>query len=168
MSLPPSPRRDKFGPEEDKLLTEAVQLHGESDWSLVATFLPGRNARQCRERWFNYVNPHLVKRSWTLEEDSLLVQKYNEFGPHWNVLCRLFDGRGRNDLKNRLSVIRRKQNRESERFRRIQSPGVPAERDEDILRKGIFALLNTQASDSLAPVNGTAVTVKRFVAPVPK
>jgi hypothetical protein len=154
----------RFAPEEDEILASAVQAHGTYDWPLIATFLPGRNPRQCRERWNNYANPSLVKEDWTREEDALLIQKYNEIGPRWTVIGKWFEGRGRNSLKNRLWAIQRKKSHNVERFPTPEiAQNPPKDKGENIFAKGIFALLNGQTFDSPSHVNITGLTVRRFV-----
>lgn len=37
-------------PSEDKMLQEIVEKNGAHRWSTVATYLPGRMGKQCRER----------------------------------------------------------------------------------------------------------------------
>jgi len=44
------------GPEDDALKAGIAQ-HGENNWTLVAALLPNRTARQCKERWFQWLNP---------------------------------------------------------------------------------------------------------------
>lgn len=39
--------------QEDELLMSLVAEHGNKNWRFIATHLPGRLAKQCRERWFN-------------------------------------------------------------------------------------------------------------------
>lgn len=41
-------------------------------WSEIAASIPGRMGKQCRERWFNHLNPELTKAPWTDEEDGIL------------------------------------------------------------------------------------------------
>jgi hypothetical protein len=153
----------RFAPEEDEILIETVQTHGTSDWLLIASFLPGRNPRQCRERWANYVNPNLVKKGWTHEEDALLIQKYNELGPQWEAISKMFEGRARNNLKNRFLTIQRQKARDMERFPDSKTPENTTKVEEDIITKGILALLNRQTFDSPARMNITGLTVRHFV-----
>ena len=80
----------KFTPNEDILLLNAVQSLGIGDWHVIASRVPGRNARQCRERWNNYVNPSLIRSPWTTEEDKFLLEKYQELGPHWRTIASYF------------------------------------------------------------------------------
>lgn len=41
-------------------------------WSNVAGLLPGRLGKQCRERWFNHLDPTVKKTAWTPREDEIL------------------------------------------------------------------------------------------------
>ena len=46
---------------------------GAQRWSLIASRLPGRIGKQCRERWTNHLDPHLKKSGWSSEEDVKVV-----------------------------------------------------------------------------------------------
>lgn len=98
----------KFSPQEDMILLQAVTSFGTSDWHVIATALPGRNARQCRERWNNYVNPALSNSIWTPEEDHFLLAKYQEIGPRWQTIASFFGVRSTNSVKNRYITLQRR------------------------------------------------------------
>jgi hypothetical protein len=104
----------KFDTQEDGLLLEAVSKYGTADWNLIAGAIPGRNARQCRERWNNYVNPDLTKQEWTEAEDELLMRKCRELGRKWYIIAGFFQGRAKNSIRNRYFTLQRKQNDPSE------------------------------------------------------
>lgn len=38
----------------------------------MAALLPGRLGKQCRERWFNHLDPTVKKTEWTPHEDEVL------------------------------------------------------------------------------------------------
>lgn len=105
----------KFTREEDAILLRVVQEIGARDWKMIASHLMGRNARQCRERWNNYVNPDVVNRPWTEEEDKLLMEKYKKNGPRWQALASYFHGRSVNNVKNRWLSWKRNQEKEKHR-----------------------------------------------------
>jgi hypothetical protein len=92
--------RRKFSAAEDMKLREVVEEFGSTDWACVAAHMAPRNARQCRERWTNYLNPSRVNAPWTAAEDSLLEQKFGEFGTKWQSIADHFPGRSKNDIKN--------------------------------------------------------------------
>jgi hypothetical protein len=97
----PGQLKVKFTPADDMRLAEMVNRWGAHDWAFIAQNMPGRNARQCRERWTNYINPGLVHRPWTPAEDQLLTEKYGEFGRKWQVIAMFFPTRSKNQVKNR-------------------------------------------------------------------
>ena len=61
-------------PQEDEKLSDLVQQQGTKHWSMVARQLPGRSGKQCRERWFNHVDPDINHDPWTVEEDAIIIQ----------------------------------------------------------------------------------------------
>jgi hypothetical protein len=94
--------------EEDKQLIQWVKTEGPTKWSQCAEFIKGRNGKQCRERWFNSLNPHVIKGNWTTEEDYKLFYYYNKFGGKWSKIFIYFVGRSENSVKNRFySTLRR-------------------------------------------------------------
>jgi hypothetical protein len=97
--------KHKFSPEEDARLTEVVGRCGESNWKSIASQLGGRNFRQCRERWKNYLAPNLSKEAWTQSEDELLVAKYEELGSRWSVIAKFFPSRTDVNCKNRWVAL---------------------------------------------------------------
>jgi hypothetical protein len=104
----PGRPKSKFEPFEDTLLLDIVNQLGPLNWTEIATRLPGRNARQCRERWTNYINPNLVKNEWTEAEDELLVQTYEQVGPKWFMIAGVLPGRAKNSVKNRYFMLQRR------------------------------------------------------------
>jgi hypothetical protein len=96
-----SPLRRLFTPEEDARLVMAMHSEPFVNWDIIAAQLPGRTARQCRERWLNYLSPGVRSGPWTKYEDELLVARINELGRAWSIFTRHFNGRSENDIKNR-------------------------------------------------------------------
>jgi hypothetical protein len=99
----------KFDPSEDKLLFDAVRMFGCANWHRIASLIPGRSARQCRERWTNYLNPDLFNGEWTPDEDRMLRAKYDEIGPKWVLIARFLPGRSKNSVRNRLLQLQRRE-----------------------------------------------------------
>jgi hypothetical protein len=115
----PGRYKSKFSPDEDARLLEIVSQTGCQDWLKVAAQLKGRNPRQCRERWNNYVNPSITTAPWTDIEEHLLESKFAELGPRWHVIAPFFPGRSRNQVKNHWMT---KQRRVNKRRKEEQEP----------------------------------------------
>ena len=60
-----------------------------------------RNARQCKDRYTNYLSPQINLNPWSQEEDDLLIKKVNELGNKWVKISKFFIGRSDNSIKNR-------------------------------------------------------------------
>jgi hypothetical protein len=96
-------------------------------WDAVAQHFQGRTARQCRERWVNYLSPQVRIAPWTIEEDQLLCSQVAELGHAWTLISRAFYGRSENDVKNRWYThlqpyLNARFGSETERKKRIRAP----------------------------------------------
>jgi hypothetical protein len=104
--------RRKFSAAEDDSLKDLVNKYGEDDWIKIASQIPNRSVRQCRERWNHYLAPPLVLCQWTKEEEELLARQVLEHGHQWKIFESLFPGRTDINIKNHYRVmLRREQKR---------------------------------------------------------
>lgn len=104
---PKTKTKQKFTPEEDRLIIEQVRAHGEKGWRHIAEKVPGRTARQCRERWVNYLSPNVSYAPWSTEDDELLNSLVAKFGKQWAKISSYFPSRTDVMLKNRWNSTKR-------------------------------------------------------------
>jgi hypothetical protein len=106
-------RREKrpFTTEEDSQLACFVAAHGDHAWNEIERLLPGRTARQYRERWNLYLSPSVSNDPWTAEEDLLLIRLYSVVGPKWTLIAKSFPRRTANNIKNRQKQMSRRAQR---------------------------------------------------------
>ncbi|KAL4498635.1 hypothetical protein ABPG72_019753 [Tetrahymena utriculariae] len=94
--------------DEDNKLLDWVKANGPQKWSLCSETIPGRSGKQCRERWFNNLNPNVKKGNWTAEEDDMIFQGYLQHGSSWSRIAKNLEGRTENSVKNRFySTVRK-------------------------------------------------------------
>eukprot|EP00298_Acanthocystis_sp_HF-20_P002984 c13357_g1_i3.p1 GENE.c13357_g1_i3~~c13357_g1_i3.p1 ORF type:complete len:360 (+),score=88.79 c13357_g1_i3:105-1082(+) len=93
---------------EDRSLYNNVQKYGPKNWDYIASFITGRSAKQCRERYHNHVDPALRKGHWTAQEDEIIIQKTREIGFKWATIAKSLVGRADNDIKNRYNRVLKK------------------------------------------------------------
>jgi hypothetical protein len=130
----PSPEipftRHTFSRDEDVHLRSLVAEYGITNWRLLASMMPQRSLRQCKERWFHYLSPDLVRRPWTKEEDAFLMAHVLEHGHKWKLFEGAFPGRPETSIKNRFNVLVRRRTRHMRLVMKPivvgQSPEVPS------------------------------------------
>eukprot|EP00428_Durinskia_dybowskii_P012173 CAMPEP_0170223088 /NCGR_PEP_ID=MMETSP0116_2-20130129/11241_1 /TAXON_ID=400756 /ORGANISM="Durinskia baltica, Strain CSIRO CS-38" /LENGTH=410 /DNA_ID=CAMNT_0010473785 /DNA_START=247 /DNA_END=1475 /DNA_ORIENTATION=+ len=94
--------------EEDAILKEKRFLYGRK-WAKIAAHLPGRQGKQCRERFVNHLDPELKKGEWTDDEEAILIAMHEHHGNRWANISKQLPGRSDNDVKNHwYSTIQRK------------------------------------------------------------
>lgn len=71
----------RFSAKEDEMLLQIVEKFGAKNWKLIGKLMPGRNSKQCRDRYTNYLAPEINHSEWNEEEDKLLYEKYLKYGP---------------------------------------------------------------------------------------
>lgn len=49
------------------MLKNLIVEHGTSNWTKVGESFPERTGKQCRERWYNHLDPTVKKGEWTEE-----------------------------------------------------------------------------------------------------
>jgi hypothetical protein len=101
MASPSRIRSAPFTEAEDTYIIQSRRDHPDATWAAVAALLPPRNARQCRERYLNYLAPSLRKAPWTPPEDLQLWDLVRRFGMKWAMIGRQLGGRSATDVKNR-------------------------------------------------------------------
>ncbi|CAM9321317.1 unnamed protein product [Ectocarpus sp. 12 AP-2014] len=95
-----------WGAEEDERLRKLAPVFSSPStgprWAKIAEVMPGRTAKQCRERYNNHVDPGIKKdKIWTAEEDALVMQLHAEHHNQFAKIARNIPGRCYDDVKNR-------------------------------------------------------------------
>lgn len=97
--------KSKWTKSEDEELIKIIKEKGASNWGHIATFLPGRNGKQCRERWLTNLSPDVRMDPWEIAEDMQLINLHTIFGNKWSCIATKFNGRTPIAIKNRWNWL---------------------------------------------------------------
>nr|XP_043628870.1 transcription factor MYB8-like [Erigeron canadensis] len=93
--------RGAWSSEEDQLLVNYIQAHGEGQWRALpskAGLL--RCGKSCRLRWMNYLRPGIKRGNFTTEENDLIIRLHSLHGNRWSHIASEIPGRTDNEIKN--------------------------------------------------------------------
>lgn len=86
--------RNRWSPDEDEKLRQAVVANGGKNWKKIAECVPSRTHLQCLHRWQNVLNPDLVKGPWKKEEDDKVIELVEKWGAkNWSQIAKHLPGR---------------------------------------------------------------------------
>ncbi|KAG0044474.1 hypothetical protein BGZ83_010312 [Gryganskiella cystojenkinii] len=78
---------------EEEILLEAVRDLSSENWHAIAMKVPGRNAKQCMQKWQTDLDPQINRLPWTPAEDEKLVEAYHTFGNSWQQIAKMVETR---------------------------------------------------------------------------
>ena len=104
MDKQPGLHKGPWKKDEDAIVLKMVNRMGidKVKWSAIAEQLPGRIGKQCRERWFNHLDPNIKRGEWSDDENRILYEAQKHFGNRWCEILKILPGRTENSLKNRF------------------------------------------------------------------
>ena len=72
---------------EDEVLKAAVMKYGMNQWDRVASLLVRKSGKQCKARWFEWLDPSIRKTEWTREEDEKLLHLAKLMPTQWRTIA---------------------------------------------------------------------------------
>ncbi|KAK7095295.1 uncharacterized protein [Littorina saxatilis] len=96
-SVSPRINHDEWKPEEEQRLSELIKETNGSNWVYIAQQLgTGRTAFQCLQYYQQHLNPEMLSRPWSKEEDKQLisvVEKCRQVHFNWTKVSSFMEGR---------------------------------------------------------------------------
>jgi len=72
---------------EDEILKAAVMKYGKNQWARVASLLSRKSARQCKARWYEWLDPSIKKIEWSKNEEEKLLHLAKLMPNQWRTIA---------------------------------------------------------------------------------
>lgn len=72
---------------EDEILKVAVMKYGKNQWSRISSLLVRKSAKQCKARWYEWLDPSIKKTEWTREEEEKLLHLAKILPTQWRTIA---------------------------------------------------------------------------------
>ncbi|XP_049849616.1 cell division cycle 5-related protein-like [Schistocerca gregaria] len=72
---------------EDEILKAAVMKYGLYQWGRIASLMNRKSAKQCKARWYEWLDPSIKKTEWSREEDEKLLHAAKIMPCQWRSVA---------------------------------------------------------------------------------
>ncbi|KAK9818201.1 hypothetical protein WJX72_008746 [[Myrmecia] bisecta] len=72
---------------EDEILKAAVMKYGLNQWARISSLLVRKSPKQCKARWYEWLDPSIKKTEWTREEDEKLLHLAKLMPTQWRTIA---------------------------------------------------------------------------------
>eukprot|EP00808_Paulinella_micropora_P032334 g35259.t1 len=72
---------------EDEILKAAVMKYGKNQWARISSLLVRKSSKQCKQRWYEWLDPSIKKTEWTREEEEKLVHLAKIMPCQWRTIA---------------------------------------------------------------------------------
>ena len=72
---------------EDEILKAAIMKYGKNQWARISSLLVRKTPKQCKSRWYEWLDPSIRKTEWSKEEDEKLLHLAKLMPTQWRTIA---------------------------------------------------------------------------------
>jgi len=72
---------------EDEILKAAVMKYGKNQWARISSLLVRKTPKQCKARWYEWLDPSIKKTEWSREEEEKLLHLAKLMPCQWRTIA---------------------------------------------------------------------------------
>jgi len=144
---------------EDEILKAAVMKYGLNQWSRIASLLHRKSSKQCKARWYEWLDPSIKKTEWSREEEEKLLHLAKLMPTQWRTIAPIVGRTAAQCLEHYDMMINKINNEEGDDLHKLKPGEIdpapetkparpdPIDMDEDeieMLSEARARLANTQ------------------------
>jgi pre-mRNA-splicing factor CDC5/CEF1 len=97
---------------EDEILKAAVMKYGKNQWARISSLLVRKSAKQCKARWYEWIDPSIKKTEWSREEEEKLLHLAKIMPNQWKTIAPIVGRTASQCLEHYDKLLDAAQNRE--------------------------------------------------------
>ncbi|KAH7888895.1 pre-mRNA splicing factor component-domain-containing protein [Phlebopus sp. FC_14] len=74
---------------EDEVLKAAIAKYGKNQWARISSLLVRKTPKQCKARWYEWLDPSIKKTEWSKTEDEKLLHLAKLMPTQWRTIAPL-------------------------------------------------------------------------------
>ncbi|SPC67798.1 related to CEF1 - required during G2/M transition [Ustilago sp. UG-2017b] len=74
---------------EDEILKAAISKYGKNQWARISSLLVRKTPKQCKARWYEWLDPSIKKTEWSREQDQKLLHLAKLMPTQWRTIAPL-------------------------------------------------------------------------------
>ena len=107
---------------EDEILKAAVMKYGKNQWSRIASLLHRKSAKQCKARWFEWLDPSIKKTEWSREEEEKLINLVRLMPTQWRTIASIVGRTASQCLEHYEQLLDQAQHKDEEKDTTADDP----------------------------------------------
>ena len=107
---------------EDEILKAAVMKYGKNQWSRIASLLHRKSAKQCKARWFEWLDPSIKKTEWSREEEEKLINLVRLMPTQWRTIASIVGRTASQCLEHYEQLLDQAQHKDEEKEQITDDP----------------------------------------------
>src|SRR5271156_2444456 len=120
---------------EDEILKAAVSKYGMNQWARISSLLVRKTPKQCKARWYEWLDPSIKKTEWSKEEDEKLLHLAKLMPTQWRTISSVVGRTATQCLERYQKLLDEAEAREQQGGLGFGGPGEEASAALDDVRK---------------------------------
>lgn len=120
---------------EDEILKAAVSKYGMNQWARISSLLVRKTPKQCKARWYEWLDPSIKKTEWSKEEDEKLLHLAKLMPTQWRTIAQVVGRTATQCLERYQKLLDEAEAREQGESAGFGGPGEEASAAFDDVRK---------------------------------
>ncbi|KAF8334255.1 pre-mRNA splicing factor component-domain-containing protein [Cantharellus anzutake] len=119
---------------EDEVLKAAIAKYGKNQWARISSLLVRKTPKQCKARWYEWLDPSIKKTEWSKTEDEKLLHLAKLMPTQWRTIAPIVGRTATQCLERYQKLLDDAEAKENEELG-LGGPGAEAGPSADDIRK---------------------------------